>query len=112
MGGEEPLIRIEIHGLDPAVKGAATLEAMAHMMSEALQVTERKNVGYGDAWRQQGWMGNTARILSKASRLKNMVWQDYEFGDGVETVDETVRDMMNLCVFFLMNRGQENKWGR
>lgn len=105
------MISIEIKGLDPAAEGASTLEAMAHMMSEALRVTEVKNRYYGDAWRQQGWMGNTARILSKASRLKAMAWHDNVFDDADETINDTVSDMMNLCVFFLMNRGQSNKWG-
>ena len=105
------MITIKIEGLDPAVKGASTLEAMAHVMSQMLQVVEKKNLFYGDAWQKQGWMGNSARILSKASRLKEMVWKDFEVSGGEETIDETVSDMMNLCMFFLMNRGQENKWG-
>lgn len=93
-------------------QGAATAEAFAHELDKAFQMMLRKAQGYGPAWREQGYMGQTARILSKASRLKNLLWRTLPVDNAEETVDETVRDLINLCVFFLLNRGQENQWGR
>lgn len=106
------MITITVNGLDPAVEGASQLEAMAHQMEKALQLAEAKSAGYGDAWRQQGWMGNLARIFSKTSRLKNLLWQTSAKEVHDEAVEDTALDMINLCVFFLLNRGADNRWGK
>jgi hypothetical protein len=80
---------------------------------ESLNLMLRKNRDYGGAWREQGWMGNLARILSKTARLKSLLWKDfYEEGGNGEAVQDTVRDLMNLCLFFMWNRDAHNRWGR
>lgn len=98
-------------GEDENIVGASMAEAFAHEVDKILQIVLRKNEDYGDAWRQQGWMGNTARILSKTSRLKNLLWRDFQQRDMTESIEDTVQDLIALCVFFLINRGQGNKWG-
>lgn len=90
----------------------AMLEAVAHEYIKAFNLVQAKTAGYGAAWREQGYMGNLARILSKGSRLKSLLWQDFQYdGTADESVEDTALDLMNLCVFFLLNRGQMNKWG-
>ncbi len=90
----------------------STDEAFVHQMEMALNLYKRKSVAYGHAWREQGYMGQVARILSKSSRLKNMMWRPFQEQNSDETTEDTVRDLINLCIFFLLNRGQENAWGR
>lgn len=91
--------------------GAATAEAIAHEFSEAFDLIVAKNLDYGNAWQKQGWMGNLARIMSKCARLQYMLWRDNHYESSEEQVDETARDLMNICVFFLRNRAQQNRWG-
>lgn len=97
---------------DEQMVGSATAESFANECDKVLQIVLRKNEDYGAAWRDQGWMGNVARILSKTSRLKSLLWQDFQRETSSESVDDTVQDLIALCVFFLLNRGVENKWGR
>lgn len=107
--------RIRLADLPPAAQGSADhhlASQMVEVFENALNLAMAKNAGYGNAWQEQGWMGNLARILSKTARLKNMVWRD----NGVESLpephEETIGDIINLCVFFLFNRRGLNKWGR
>lgn len=79
-----------------------------------------KSRGYGDAWEHQGWLGNLARILSKASRLKSMLWREKpwlgtggdESAEEQEHVRETAVDMAALCAFLAANVEAENRWGK
>lgn len=79
-----------------------------------LAIIRKKNAMYGDAWRQQGYMGNLARILSKAARLKAVMWRSdpppLSAQEG-ETVLDTARDLIALAAFFIINYEQENGWG-
>lgn len=93
------------------VPGGSGVEAFVHQLEGALNTFYAKEKMYGGAWRQQGWMGNLARIMSKTARLKNMLWRGEELTDEQETVNDTLQDMINLCVFALLNRGQRNRWG-
>lgn len=105
-------LQLVVTGKDLKKPEAAMLEAMAAEYSRSFALVVQKTEGYGDAWKHQGWMGNVARILSKSARLKSLLWRDIAISGHDETIEDTARDLMNLCVFFLLNRGQDNKWGR
>lgn len=115
MEGRESLstnrITIKIEGIEPEQLAYDTVRSVADMFEAALNLVAQKSVGYGDAWAEQGWMGNLARIMSKTSRLKNLLWQDMEFADSTESVDDTLLDLINLGAFMRMNRLSHNRWG-
>lgn len=94
--------------------GSVTQERMLWFFEECLTLVVKKSQGYGDAWEQQGYMGNAARIISKAARVKNLVWRDKTMltMSSEETVEDTLLDTINLCVFFLLNWREGNRWGR
>lgn len=92
--------------------GFGAVMLAASVMEDALNLIAEKSKGYGDAWRDQGWMGNLARIQSKTSRLRNMLWQDHETGVKEESVEDTLLDLLNLSAFMMVNRWNANKWGR
>lgn len=96
---------------DSLEEGAPTTSAMLDIFIKCLQLQQRKASTYGEAFRSQGYMGNVARVLSKVSRLKKMLWSDVVVSDSDETVEDTARDLINLAVFFLINREDRNKWG-
>lgn len=105
-------IEITLSGHEGMTNGSE-LEAMAFEMQKALNIAARKNRAYGSAWREQGWMGNLARILSKTSRLKALLWRDdARVLSDDEAVIDTLHDLINLTVFALMNLGQQNRWGK
>jgi hypothetical protein len=89
------------------------IQALSEVFEDALNLAASKNASYGDAWRRQGWMGNFARIHSKTSRLKNMIWRDDKDLDGAdkETIEDTLLDLINLAGFMMINRTDRNKWG-
>lgn len=75
-----------------------------------------EKVGYGSAWQEQGYMGNLARIQSKTSRLKNLLWRD-DCGpdlqmDSDESVLDTLLDLSALCALAISNIEEGNRWGR
>lgn len=82
------------------------------VFEELLILQERKSHLYGSTWHEQGFMGNIARVLSKCSRLKTMLWRDFQVTDSEETVEDTLLDMMNLGAFTLLNWRAGNKWGK
>lgn len=96
------------------------LQSLRNVVGDALRLLEHKNEQYGDAWRKQGYMGNLARIQSKAARLNNLLWRDAD-GDGYplapnysrggETVVDTLLDLINLSAMMAMNWTEENRWG-
>lgn len=94
-------------------QGAATCELLVHMWQEQLNLFLAKNTMYRDAWRDQGWRGNVARVLSKASRIKAMLWGSVTWNsfDGDEPVEDTLRDLSLLCMFTIINRSHDNEWG-
>lgn len=94
------------------LQGGAGLEAFVHVLEGAVNTYWQKELIYGGAWRKQGWMGNIARIMSKTARLQNMVWREFPLESVDEPVQDTLQDLINLAVFTLLNRGQDNRWGR
>jgi hypothetical protein len=85
------------------------------VLDEALELARAKNEAYGDSWRKRGYMGNLARIFSKADRLENMVWQDDHDTDHEgqsESVEDTLLDLVNLAAFALVNAREGNRWGK
>lgn len=95
-----------------AFEGSETLVSAALVFSQALQTMSGKNRMYAGAWKEQGWQGNVARILSKTSRLRNMLWRDQPVESADEPVQDTLLDLINLAVFALLNRQTRNRWGR
>lgn len=93
-------------------EGDATTARMLLIFQETITLQRQKASTYGDAFRSQGYMGNMARVLSKAARLKNMLWRDLPIESREESITDTVLDLINLCCFFLINRDDENKWGK
>lgn len=104
------IISMSVQAKENAV-GFATVIAVAEVMQEALNLVAAKSKGYGDAWRSQGWMGNLARVQSKTSRLKNMLWCSLPHDSTKEPVEDTLLDLMNLSVFMLINKRNANQWG-
>lgn len=97
---------------DLDTEGGHTLADAAEILASALATLHAKNGAYGDAWRAQGWRGNLARIMSKTSRLRTMLWRTTPARDSVgEPVVDTLQDLINLCVFMTLNRKDENEWG-
>lgn len=100
--------------------GKAALPGMtetmvANFFRDVEKLVALKDAHYGAAWRRQGYMGNLARILAKADRLRNMAWRDEQQNlaelDGEETACDTVRDMAALCAMFEANLLNGNRWG-
>lgn len=95
-----------------AQKGGHTVLMAFEQFAGALATMVAKDRQYGGAWREQGWMGNLARIMSKAARLRSMLWSDVQQSSAREPVADTLQDLMNLCVFMKLNIQAANKWGR
>lgn len=87
------------------------VDDFVRVMEHCLNLVLEKTEGYGEAWRQQGWMGNLARIGSKTARLQSMLWGKHEKPGFGERVEDTALDLINLTVFFLLNRARDNQWG-
>lgn len=91
--------------------------------ADAVQALLKRKKAYGDAWKAQGYMGNIGRVLSKCSRLRNLLWSDNvpdlsvseeaedERGTEVETVLDTLYDLSALCAFAIANIEEGNRWG-
>lgn len=105
-------LRLVLDPEDEKTEGYSTLKALAEEYKMAFELAKEKNAAYGSAWREQGYMGNLARILSKAARLKNMMWRDSASMYADEPPTDTARDLLNLTAFFLINLCNRNKWGR
>jgi len=90
-----------------------TMQGAIVFFDECVRLINTKNADYRDAWREQGYMGNLARILSKVARLRNMLWTDGPEGSlqGVETIEDTLRDLANLTAFMHQNFEDRNRWG-
>jgi hypothetical protein len=95
----------------PDQVGWGEMEAIRKVMEECINLQQRKGFAYGSAWRDQGYMGNVGRVLSKASRLRNMVWRNNQIEDAEESVADTLRDLINLAAFAMINMRLGNKWG-
>jgi hypothetical protein len=104
-------IRVIVEDADERLEGSGSIEQFAGALQEMADLYVEKTVYYGDAWRQQGWMGNLARIMSKVARLRNMSWRRDPIDNGKETTEDTLLDLANLSVFGLLNRRDGNFWG-
>lgn len=102
-----------IRPVEEYTESTPTYQAVAQVFQECLRLIEKKTPGYGRAWQEQGWMGNLARIMSKNSRLKNMLWRGRlnQMQSADEPIEDTALDLINLCAFFLINRHIDNEWG-
>lgn len=90
---------------------AKTVNAVASEMAVVLGIIAQKEMAYGSAWKAQGWVGNLARVLSKTSRLRNMLWREEELMDSKERVSDTLHDLTALAMFMAINIKENNKWG-
>lgn len=104
---------IPVHATDtiPAVQAWDAYSAMVR------DLIIRKSRGYGNAWRHQGYMGNIGRVLSKADRLKELMWRDEatdftEQDVAGESVLDTLADLGPLAAFAIANIEEVNRWGR
>lgn len=106
-------VNIRYTGLsvDERVQGSGTTFNLAELFISALILQQQKASTYGEAWRDQGWAGNVSRVLSKASRLRNMLWRDQPIESDKEPVVETLLDMINLAAFAIINYNAKNRWG-
>lgn len=98
--------------VDRSCVGSDTTFGLTSLFVRCLVLQQRKGSSYGEAWRDQGWLGNVGRVLSKAARLKNMVWRDDPVDSATEPISETLMDMINLAAFAYMNYSDKNKWGK
>lgn len=100
----------------------SAVDAWDAFSEEVRQLIVDKSAGYGNAWQEQGYMGNLARVLSKASRIKNLAWRDNSLDDSVamdgsdvdpnfESVEDTLKDSAALCAFFVANLREGRRWG-
>lgn len=97
---------------DPDTIISPAVMAVVDHCEAMINLVWRKNQDYGNAWASQGWMGNLARMQSKMSRLKNMLWNDKEQSDHVgESVVDTAQDLAALSTFFVVNYTDGNRWG-
>lgn len=110
-GNEAPYLELCLpkHYADQPI--AETLVDLTQVFEEALKLADGKESLYGGAWKKQGWMGNFARLQSKMSRLRNMVWRTRPVEDDDETTVDTALDFVNLSAFFILNKREDNRWG-
>ena len=94
-----------------ASHGSHTILTATEILAGALATMYAKDQTYGGAWREQGWRGNLARIMSKVGRLRHMLWTAHPFDNVNEPVQDTLQDLINLAVFMTLNRNGGNEWG-
>jgi hypothetical protein len=90
---------------------ATTDEELAGFFELVRLKVQQKEQAYAGAWREQGWRGNVARVLSKAKRLKNMLWRTNTMDNSEEPVNDTLIDLVALAAFTWINRQKNNEWG-
>jgi hypothetical protein len=101
---------------EPTPLASEAVIAFTAYCEAVTELVRRKDAAYGGAWQKQGYMGNLARILSKAERLKNMCWTDdnpaeFPIEGHDESVLDTLKDLMALCAFMGANIEDGNRWG-
>lgn len=81
--------------------------------ARAIELFDRKNADYGDAWRANGWRGNLSRVFEKNQRVRNLLWRTDPRTPAVgdEAAVETLRDMLNSIVFAIINLQEEVEYG-
>jgi hypothetical protein len=100
-------------GIPENAEGYETQQRMLQVFEQCLHLQQRKGRTYRNAWREQGYMGNVARVLSKASRLKSMLWRDQAeyVAPDEEPAEDTLHDLINIAAFAVMNLAERNRWG-
>lgn len=84
----------------------------AAVLREAAELFDMKNASYQDSWREQGWRGNVSRILEKAKRIRALLWRQSVLLNGSkEHPRETLLDVINTCVFAIINMDDNVEWG-
>jgi hypothetical protein len=96
-------------GVLPLSAVGETTAALSEVFRECQILAAQKSVGYGDAWRQQGYMGNLARVLSKSARLRNLAWRDGMADE--QAMEAELLDIINIAAMGLTNLRAGNRWG-
>lgn len=109
------LINYSIIGLIQLERGFAeridmsSSEAMAEYdrhFNEALELMNRKNHDYGEAWRQMRPSSYTDLILTKLTRIKQI--EDHKGRTEVsEGIDANYLDILNYAIFYLIRLEDE-----
>ena len=102
----------------PVDSPPTTAQVVAQFHDAALRLAVSKDQAYRKAWVEQGYMGNVGRILSKASRLRALMWGDRHVEEMTteelmreDGIRDTLLDMANLCAFAAHNMAEGNRWG-
>lgn len=83
------------------------------VFAKAMELYDKKNADYGDAWQRDGWRGNLPRLLQKAERVRNLLWRSDPRTPAVgdEQAVDTLLDMLNSIAFTIINLVEEREWG-
>ena len=71
------------------------------VQKEGLELFEKKNKDYGDAFKQDGAVGVLIRMGDKINRLKHITKNKVEFVDN-ETMRDTLIDLHNYSAMAIM----------
>lgn len=106
------MLRLNIEdGVEEDAENYDTQRRLLAVFEKCLQLQEKKASAYGEAWRDQGYVGNLARVLSKVSRIRYMMWRDHEIESAEETRIDTFTDLINIAAFAILNLQDRNRWG-
>jgi len=86
------------------------MDKFREILEHNYELIKKKNMKYGNRWRDFGVVGMLLEILKKAGRLKNMTFMDetksfHGIGHILGSVEEegsiydTVQDLANYCMF-------------
>lgn len=75
------------------------------------EMYKKKNADYGDSvgelYKKLGDISFLTRISDKYNRLMNLVMSENE--QNYESIEDTIQDMANYCIIWLMERELKNK---
>lgn len=77
------------------------VEQLKNIQLEALNLFEKKNKDYGDAFAQDGAVGVLVRLGDKINRLKNITNTNITLVN-TETLRDTLIDLHNYCAMAIM----------
>lgn len=87
---------------DPATVQGQEFLRHAETMCKAMSLLWAKR-GYGQSWRQHGYLGSVLKISMKTNRLMNLLWWKHPKDVPTELADEdagdTFMDLINYGVF-------------
>lgn len=84
------------------------VEQMKQIQQKCLEVFEKKNTDYGDAFAQHGVVGVLVRISDKMSRYTNITNKKIEINVEDETLKDTLLDLHNYAAMAIMLLEEEN----